>query len=221
MKWPRASLMLLGFVGAFVGASAYIEIAAAPPVSLAGRWKLNRELSEFPREVAFGIEATDDGATQSGRQGGGGQSGGGRRGGGRSKGGGGGSGGGFSIQSVRESEEDVDKIKELIADAKNPSPVLTISQTEAAVIITNSEDRTRTFHPTGKEETEELSAGPIGATSKWNGPQLSVQFKIRSDRVFRYVYARMPSGQLLVETRLEEGRSHEKPEVIKRVYDAE
>ena len=217
MKWSRVVWMLIGFVSLWAVAGR----AAAPPVPLAGRWKLNQELSEFPKEVAFGIETPDGDAPQGGRQGGGGGGGrGGRGGGGRSKSSGG-SGGGFSIQSVRESEEDVNKIKELIADAKNPSAVLTISQTDTAVIITDSQDRTRAFHPNGKEDIQQLDAGPIGATSRWVGPQLSVQFTVRSDRVFRYLYSKLPSGQLLVETRLEEGHSREKAEVIKRVYDSE
>jgi hypothetical protein len=217
MKWPRVVLLLLGIVGV----CGSIDGAAAPAVPLAGRWRLNRDLSEFPKEVAFGIETTEGDAPPNGRQSGGGQAAGGRRGGGRSKTAGSGGGAGFSIQSVRESEEDVNKIKELIADAKDPSTLLTISQTDTAVIITDSKDRTRAFHPTGKEETEQLAAGPIGAISKWSGPQLSVQFTVRSDRIFRYVYSRLPGGQLLVETRLEEGRSREKAEVIRRVYDSE
>jgi hypothetical protein len=219
MKQPRVVWMLIGFVALWTAAG----VAAAAPVSLAGRWKLNRELSEFPKEVAFGIDTTDSDTSQSGRQGGGGGGGGGggRRGGGGRSRSSGSSGGGFSIQSVRESEEDVNKVKELIADAKNPSAVLTISQTDNAVVITDSQDHTRAFHPTGKEEIQQLEAGPVGATSRWNGPQLSVQFTVRSDRLFRYLYSKLPSGQLLVETRLEEGRSREKPEVIKRVYDSE
>ena len=55
MKWSRGVLKRLGFVCAW----GYVAIAAAPPAVLAGRWKLNRELSEFPKEVAFGIETTD------------------------------------------------------------------------------------------------------------------------------------------------------------------
>ena len=216
MTWSRVVLMLLGLAGV----CGSVEGAAAPPAPLAGRWRLNRELSEFPKEVAFGIESTNGDAPPSGRQSGGSQGGGGRRGGGRAKTAGSG-GAGFSIQSARESEEDVNKIKELIAEARNPSTVLTIAQTDTAVIITDSQDRTHAFHPTGKEETEQLAAGPIGATSKWSGPQFSVQFTVRSDRIFRYVYSRLPGGQLLVETRLEEGRSRDKTEVIRRVYDSE
>jgi hypothetical protein len=214
MNCPRALLMLLGFVSAW----GYTVSAAAPPVALAGRWKLNRELSEFPKEVAFGVGTPGDDSPQSGRAGGG-SGGGGRRGGGRSRSSGGANNGGFSIQSVRESEEDVNKIKELIADAKSPSPVLTITMTETSVSVTDAQDRTRSFHPNSREEIVQLDAGPIGATAKWNGPQLAVQFTVRSDRVFRYVYSRLPGGQLLVETRLEEGRARERTEVIKRVYD--
>jgi len=217
MKWSRGMLMRLGFVCAW----GYVAVAAATPAVLAGRWTLNRELSEFPKEVAFGIETADGDATQSGRQGGGGNRGGGRRGGGGSSGGGGRSLGGFNSDAVRESEEDVNKLKELIASAKNPAPVLIISQTETAVRISEPPDRTRTFHPTGKEETVELDAGPVGATTKWLGPQLVVQITIRKDRIFRYLYSRLPGGQLVVETRLEEGHSRDKANVIKRVYDAE
>jgi hypothetical protein len=217
LKWSRGVLKRLGLVCAW----GYVAIAAATPAVLTGRWKLNRELSEFPKEVAFGIETTDGDAAGSGRQGGGGSRGGGRRGGGGSSSGGGRSLGGFNADAVRESEEDVNKLKELIASAKNPATVLIISQTETAVSITDSQDRTRTFHTTGKEETVELDAGPVGVTAKWLGPQLAVQFTIRKDRIFRYVYSRLPSGQLLVETRLEEGRSRDKADVIKRIYDVD
>lgn len=214
MNCPRALLMLLGFVSAW----GYTAIAAAPPVALTGRWKLNRDLSEFPKEVAFGVGTPGDDSRPSGGRGGA-SGGGGGRGGGRSRSSGGASSGGFSIQSVRESEEDVNKIKELIADAKSPSPVLTIAMTETAVTVTDAQDRTRTFHPNSREEIIQLDAGPIGTTAKWNAAQLAVQFTVRSDRVFRYLYSRLPGGQLLVETRLEEGHARERTEVIKRVYD--
>jgi hypothetical protein len=201
-----------------------VNLSAAPPVVLAGRWKLNRGLSELPAEVGFGLASSGDDSTSGGRQSGGGGGGGGggrRRGGGGSGGGTRGGPGSFDSTSVRVSEEDASKIKELIADARNPSPVLAISQTETSVTITGSQDRARVFHPTGKEELEQLDAGPIGSTSRWNGQQLVIQFTITDRRVFRYLYSRLPSGQLLVETRLEEGRAREKADAIKRVYDLE
>ncbi len=204
MKWSRTVLLLLGVACAWEHQS----LSAAPPVMLAGRWKLNRELSEFPKEVGFGFVSSGDDSTSSGRQSSGGGGGGGRR-----RGGGGGGLGGpgsFDSKSVRVSEEDASKIKELIADAKNPSTVLAISQTETSVTITDSQDHARVFHPTGKEEIEQIAAGPVGSTSRWNGQQLVIQFTVTDSRIFRYLYSRLPSGQLLVETRLEEGRARDK-----------
>jgi hypothetical protein len=122
---------------------------------------------------------------------------------------------------VRETEEDVKKIRELIDEVRAPSAVLTIVQTETAVTITDAQNHSRTFHPNGKEETEELTAGPVGATSSWRGGQLVVEMVVEKNRRFRYSYTRLPNGQLIVETRLEEGRSRNANDAIKRVYDAE
>jgi hypothetical protein len=213
VKWSQTFLLLLGVACAWE----HQNLSAAPPVVLGGHWKLNRELSEFPAEVGFGFVSTGDDSTSRGRQSGGGGGGGGRR-----RGGGGSAGpGSFDSKSVRLSEEDANKIKELIADAKSPSTVLVISQTETSVTITDSQDHTRAFHPTGKEEIEQIDAGPIGSTSRWNGQQLVIQFTVTDNRIFRYLYSRLPSGQLLVETRLEEGRTRDKADGIKRVYDLE
>jgi hypothetical protein len=219
VKWSPTVLLLI--VVACIGWE-HESLSAAPPVVLAGHWKLNRELSEFPAEVGFGFVSTGDDSTSRGRQSGGGGGGGG--GGGRRRGGGGSAGpGSFDSKSVRLSEEDANKIKELIADAKTPSTVLVIAQTESSVTITDSQDHARAFHPTGKEEIEQIDAGPIGSTSRWNGQQLAIQFTVTDNRIFRYLYSRLPSGQLLVETRLEEGRTRDKDKAdgIKRVYDLE
>jgi hypothetical protein len=217
VKWSRTVLLLLGVASGWDCA----QLGAAPPVVLAGRWRLNRDLSEFPTEVGFGFVTSGDDSTTGGRQSSGGGGGGRRRGGGGSGGSTRGSPGAFDSRSVRESEEDANKIKELIADARNPSSVLTISQAETAVTITDSKDRARVFHQTGKEEIEQLDAGPIGSTSRWNGQQLVIQFTITHDRIFRYLYSRLPGGQLLVETRLEDGRAGNNANIIKRVYDAD
>jgi hypothetical protein len=213
MTWFRSLLVSIGVVAA----CAVAEAAAAPPVTLAGRWTLNRELSEFPKEVGFGVETPGGESTQSGQAG--------RQGGGGRRGGGGGSrtpnNGGFSTSSLRESEEDANKIKELVADAKNPPAVLVISQTDTTVVITGARDRTHAFRPNGREDVVDLDSGPVVATAKWSGAQLGIQLTVEGERVFRYLYSRLAGGQLLVETRLEEGRSRDKAQVIKRVYDPE
>jgi len=221
MKGIRPAALLVLLAGAF--ASTCLDLAASPAVTIAGRWRLNRELTDFPKEVGFGIEIPGDGDSSSGRSGGRGGGGGGR--GGRSRGGGGSGGGAsaspFGASSVRQTEEDARKIRELIDEVRAPSAVLTIVQTETAVTITDAQNHSRTFHPNGKEETEELTAGPVGATSSWRGDQLVVEMVVEENRRFRYSYTRLPNGQLSVETRLEERRSRNAGAAIKRVYDAE
>jgi hypothetical protein len=218
LKGIRSATLLV----LLAGASTCLELAASPPVTIAGRWRLNRELTDFPKEIGFGIDLPGDGDSSTGRSGG--RGGGGGRG-GRSRGSGG-SGGGvsgspFGVSSVRQTEEDVRKIRELIDGVRAPSAVLTIVQTETAVTITDALNHSRTFHPNGKEETEQLTAGPVGATSSWRGGQLVVEIVVEENRRFRYSYTRSPNGQLIVETRLEERRSRNADGAIKTVYDAE
>ena len=81
--------------------------------------------------------------------------------------------------------------------------------------------RTFTFHPNGKDEIEQLEAGPVDAITKWTGNQLEIRLTIENYRRFRYTYSRAPGGQLVIETRLEEGRSCTAGDVIRRVYDLE
>jgi hypothetical protein len=198
----------------------WTALSAASHVELAGRWRLNRDLSDFPQEVGFGLATSNGQASTAARPTGGGGRGGGRgRGGGSS--GGAPSGGRLDLKAVRESQEDAMKIKELIAEAKAPSPTLTIVQSEAAVAMTDASGRVRTFHPNGKEEIQQFDAGPIGAVSRWIGNQLEIRLTVEDDRRFRYTYSRAPNGQLVVQTRLEEGRANKADDVIKRVYDLE
>jgi hypothetical protein len=188
---------------------------AASPVDLAGHWMLNRELSQFPDEVGFGIEPTPPSASSSGGRGGG-RGGGGRGGGGATQTGG----NAYAAMPVMLTEDDAKKIDELIADAKSPSPALAIAQSETAVTIVDGQEGAHRFHPNGKEETEQLTAGPVGVTSKWSGRRLVVDIAIAKDRSFRYVYSKRPDGRLVVETRLEDKPGHAAGNIITRVYDA-
>jgi hypothetical protein len=218
--------LLLGLGAAALVMTTSTSLAAAPvPASnlvLAGQWTLNRDLSEFPAEVGFGLEPTGP-ATSTQRAGGGG-GGGGRGGGGGSRGGrsGGGAqsgGSSYNVTPALLSPDAAKQIAELIDDAKEPSPTLTITQTDTAVTVVDARDHTRRFHPNGKEDIEQLEAGPVGATSKWNGQQLVVDVTIAKDRMFRYVYSKRPDGKLVVETRLEDKPGHDAGNVITRVYD--
>lgn len=177
----------------------------------------------MPAEVGFDPDWQDSesaGGRSGGRSGGGGggrSGGGGGRSGGRSSGSSGGSSGSGAISTRFESEEDSRKIRELVAEVKNPPATLTITQSDAAITIADSNGRTRTYHLAGKEETIQLEAGPIGVVSRWEPTELVVRYRVEKDRELRYTFARAAGArQLLVSTQFaERGRG----QIIKRVYD--
>jgi hypothetical protein len=192
-------------------ASKNVPAASATP-DLSGTWQINRTQSEFPDEVAFAPQLQDTGpATSSGRSGGGG---GGRR---------GGRGGGGAVvrlpsrTALPESEEDVRKIDQLMDEVKNPAATLTISQTDAAVTISDQQSGSRTFRTNGKEQVQQLKAGPMVTTSAWESGKLVIDYHVEKDRRVRYRYARSAGQpQLQIEVQLlEKGKGAP----IKRIYD--
>jgi hypothetical protein len=218
MSRSRRSLQACIVVALVAGLAARAEVVARPDLS--GTWKLNGGQSDMPSEVGFDPNWQDTESKSGGRSGGGGgrsSGGGGGRGGGRSSGSSGGSSSTGAIAPRFESEEDSRKIRELIAEAKNPPASITITQTDAAITITESNGGTRTYHPTGKEETIQLEAGPIGMVSRWEPAELVIRYGVEEDRELRYAFARAASArQLLVTTQFaERGRG----QIITRVYD--
>src|SRR5512140_2964980 len=97
--------------------------------NLAGRWTLNRSLSQFPSDVGFSLDVGNVGKD--------------------SEGAGAASGGGVFF---RESEEEARRREQLVEDVRNPSPHLIVAQTETFVALTDDRGRTLTFHPDGREE---------------------------------------------------------------------
>src|SRR5258707_15657737 len=93
MAWSLAAILVGTMV---VGISRPAPVKAQDKEDLAGRWALNRELSEFPREIGFGVDwlsPTGSGQESTTRGGGRGRrsgSGGGAAGGVSARGGGGG-----------------------------------------------------------------------------------------------------------------------------------
>src|SRR5437016_5904691 len=92
--------------------------AVAPPAhpDLTGTWLLNRELSEFPKEVGFDPFVPPESANAGGGT--------------RSRGG---PGGGAlpSPFAVSESEEDFARMRQMIAEVQAPPPSMTIAQDES------------------------------------------------------------------------------------------
>ncbi|MBZ5559165.1 MAG: hypothetical protein LAO77_17980 [Acidobacteriia bacterium] len=214
MKWLL--LICAACAGSVTVAAARLPAAARPDLS--GDWTLNRAASDFPKDVGFDPDWQDASSATPGRGGsGGGRSGGGR--GGRGGGGGRSSGSGAVPSGTPrfESEDDVKKIRELVEEVKDPPPALTIAQTDTAVTIAFGRARTRTFHPTGKEETLQLDAGPIGVVTKWEPTQLVIRFNVEKDRELRYTLSGgAGAGQLVMEAQFAEKN---RGDVIRRVYD--
>jgi hypothetical protein len=190
--------------------------AASGTPDLSGSWQLNRGQSEFPKEVAFGPQWQDTSQSGSDARSGGG----GRRGGrGGRGGGGGGSAGLIPNRTARpESEEDTQKIDQLMDEVKNPSATLAVSQAEGTVTISDAQGVTRVFRTNGKEQVQQLKAGPMVTTSAWESGKLVVDYHIEKDRLVRYSYARQAGQpQLQVDVQLlEKGKGVP----IRRVYDA-
>lgn len=157
-----------------------IHAEQSESASFSGRWTLNRELSEFPKEIGFGVDwlpppASDGapGASQGGR---------GRRG---SAGGGAARAGAFP--TIRESPDDAKRLRLLTAEVRTPPVHLTIAETPAAVTITNEGAAARTFRADAKD-TLQLEGVPVGFTSKREGGHLIVTYHVEDGRDLRYSY---------------------------------
>jgi hypothetical protein len=180
---------------------------------LAGVWRLNRSLSEFPRELGFDINwlPGSSGAGQSG-----GSTGGGGRG-RRGSSNGGGDRGGGAFYAPRESVDDARRVQLLTAEARNPPARLTIVDTPAAVTITNELGQSRTLHPDGKQEWIQVEGVPMLATTRHDADRLTVDYHVEQDRDVRYTYSHMASpSQLIVEV---EFLDHGAGDKARRVYE--
>jgi hypothetical protein len=202
----RSSLASILVVVMVIGIPRPTSVRAADVPDFAGRWTLNRELSQFPREIGFGTDwlpaaGSGQNSTASGGRG--------RRG---SSGGGAG-----AFTARRESEDDAKRLQQLTAEVRNPSPHLTIVETPTVVSITDDRGQSRTFHPNGKEEVLQLDGVPVGVTAKWDAGRLVVVYLVEQGRELRYTYFRSASPpQLVVDAQfIERGGG----DAVRRIYE--
>ena len=181
----------------------------SPPADYAGRWTLDRELSQFPREIGFSADFLSAGGPGTASTSSGGRD---RRGGG----GGGGGGGNRAFAVPRESQEDAVRVLQLTAEVRNPSVHLTIVDTPAAVTITDDQGKSRTFHPNGKEKELQLSGVTVGVIATREAGRLVVLYQVEQGRELRYTYSHSASpAQLIVDVQfVERGGGDE----VKRIY---
>ncbi|MEO8681416.1 MAG: hypothetical protein ABI665_20375 [Vicinamibacterales bacterium] len=176
-------------------------VLAQDAPSLAGRWSLNRELSQFPREVGFKadwIAAPGSGGDSSATGGGAGTN---RQ----------------SFPVSRVSREDAARVKLLTDEVREPSARLTIVDTAFQVTIAAESGTARSFHPTGKEELLTADGTTLAVTARRESGRLVVLYKVEQGRELRYTYSRTAvPAQLVVEVEfLERGKG----DVVRRVYE--
>jgi hypothetical protein len=197
-----AILAVLTGIGILRPASA----GAQTESDLAGRWTLNRELSEFPREIGFGADwlsaarSAPDAPASGGR---------GRRG---SSGGGSG-----PFTAKPQSEDDAKRVQQLTAEVRNPSAHLSIVETPTAVTITDDRGQSRTFHPNGSRESLQLEGVSVGVTAKRESGRLVVLYSVEQGRDLRYTYLRSSNPpRLEVDVQFVERGGGD---AVKRVYE--
>jgi hypothetical protein len=123
-------------------------------------------------------------------------------------------------QGGQLSTDDRLKIEELVDEVRNPSPSLTIVQTNATVVVTDSEGHSRTFRTNGKKDKQQLEAVTVDTKTKWDGARLVTEYDLPGGRKLTYAFSLVSNtGQLLIEETLAGGRPGASPTVIKRVYD--
>ena len=183
----RSSVAAVLLATLVINVSGRARVPAQGISSLAGRWTLNRELSQLPPEIGFGFVPSGVSGADSTGGGGGGR---------------GGSGGAAGFPLRRESEDDARRVQQLTAEVRNPSAHLTIVESPAAVTITDDRGRSRTFHPDGKEEALSLDGVPVAATAKWEASRLVVVYKVEEGRQLRYTYSATGNpAQLVVDVK--------------------
>jgi hypothetical protein len=199
----RLKVTVLWIAASVAATSGQGKPTAPVPPSLAGTWTLNRGLSQFPRELGFGMDvlppARSDAGDRAGAEGGLP------------------SGNPKSLTSRPQTEEEARNTKQLVDEVRNPAARLTIVQTADAVIITDAQGRSRTFHPDGREEFQPLDAGPVGTTTRWEGARLVVRYKVEQGREIRASYSRKADpSQLVVQTELLERGGRD---AVIRIYE--
>jgi hypothetical protein len=206
----RSSLAALFVAVMVVGIPRPASVWAQDAADFAGRWTLNRGLSEFPSEVGFGLDLLATGGPDAAPPASGGR---GRR-------GSGGGGGARPFAARPESLDDARRLQQLTAEVRNPSAHLTIVQAPNAVTFTDDRGQSRTFHPDlrgNKEEELQLDQAPVGVTAKWEAGRLVVLYSVEQGRELRYTYSRVASPpQLVVDVQFIERGSGDK---VRRVYE--
>ncbi|MBS1818899.1 MAG: hypothetical protein JSU08_13280 [Acidobacteria bacterium] len=203
MRVRLVSRLLWGALAALIIGSAFptgrVVIRAQEAQGLSGTWTIDRENSQFPREVGFDADFVPTGRPDGDR---------GRRG-----------VVGGALPALRPQGESYDAAQRrqvLTDEVRNPPSRLTIVEAPDAVTFTDQQGNSRTIHPDGRAETIQVGSVPVLVTARREGAALIVLYAVADLRQIRYSYAREPgSDALVVDTQfLERGSG----DTVRRVY---
>jgi hypothetical protein len=182
------------------------EPAPLPPPrqTILGAWKLNRDESDDPRKRMQESRGSNGGGY------------GGRRGGGSWPGGGGGGyGGRRGGMGGRESDEERQKMHELMS----PPTTITFSMTGAEVDLQDDHDRKRAFMTDGRKLKKSKDENYQEIATKWDGNRLVTDEKSPRGGKMSRSFELSPDGRQLYETlNLKLGRNNTETS-IRYVYD--
>ena len=201
IRVPVATLML---IVASVALAGQAKPPAQAPADLDGVWQLNRSLSQFPKDIGFGLDVTGAGRPTSGDTG-------------AAEMVGQGSNPGLAVNRPA-SREEAENGRQLVAEVRTPALRLTIARSGAAIVITDERGRARTYHPDGRETFVPFDAAPVATVTRWDAGRLIIRYKVEPGREVRYTLSRTASpSQLVVQAELVERGGRD---TIVRVYDA-
>ena len=115
-----------------------------------------------------------------------------------------------------ESEDEARRVRLLTDEVREPPASVTVTQSETDIAFSDDHGRSRTFHPTGKEEVIDLGGVPIVAIVRWEGAQLVVLYEVEQGRQLRYAFSRLTGpDRLTVDAQFID---HGKGDHVTRVY---
>ena len=202
MQTRRTFAAALLMAACVAGVSGQGKPAATAPVDLDGSWKLNRELSQFPSDLGFGMDVVGGGKTTMTDPG---------------RGGGGQSVSPGLVANRPASREEAQNSRQLVDEVRNPPASLTIAQSGGAIVVTDERGRARTYYPDGREAFTPLDAAPVATVARWEAGRLIIRYKVEPGREVRYTVSRKATPpQLVIQAELLErgGRDN-----VVRIYE--
>jgi hypothetical protein len=149
------------------------RLLAQSPMDLAGSWTLNRQSSQFPKEVGFSASFLPTEPADSDRAG-------------RRRG----------VQS--ETQEDASRVRFLTDEVRLPPDRLTIDVTPALVTITPDPGAPRTVQPGRRDQEVKIGPTTTVTNASWDANRLTIAYELGGGRVIRYTYSVGQSPMALI-----------------------